>query len=365
MGAGLSLKHHCCSAAFTFIDMHSISLSRRRWGALSLAMAAGMGWTSLRAQPRPLTIAVGGQDSLYYLPITIAQQLGYFAAEGVQVTLRDFAGGGLALQAVQAGAADVCAGAFEHTIRMQAYGQFYRSFVLLGRAPQLALGIAPRHMQAKQAGWQALKGKRIGVSAPGSSTHLLARMMLERAGLGEGDVQFVGVGSGQGALAAMRTGRIQALCHADPLMTMLEQRGEIRLLGDTRVLKGAQEIYGGPMPSGCLYAPHTFVQKNPTQIQALTNAIVHALKWLQTAAPGDLLKVVPEAYLLGQRGPYLAAFGKMRDTISPDGLMPDRGPEIALSALGRIQRGLSGGGVQLGRTYTNEFALRAKRQYNA
>jgi NitT/TauT family transport system substrate-binding protein len=307
----------------------------------------------------------GGQGALYFLPITIAQQLGYFAAEGVQVTLKDYPGGALALQAVRAGAADVCAGAFEHTIRMQSYGQFYRSFVLLGRAPQLALGIAPRHVKDSQGGLQALKGKRIGVSAPGSSTHLLVSLMLERAGLSAHDVQYVGVGAGQEALHAIRTGQVQALCHADPLMTMLEQRGDVRLLGDTRVLKGAQEIYGGPMPSGCLYAPHTFVQKNPTQVQALTNAIVHALKWLQTAAPGDLLKAVPESHLLGQRGPYLAAFGKMRDAISPDGLVPERAPETALAALSNVQHGLSGGGVQLGRTYTNEFALRAKRQFDA
>lgn len=345
--------------------MHATSLSRRQWGAWTLACAAGLGSPALRAQPRPVTIAVGGQNALYYLPLTIAQQLGYFAAEGLQVSLVDFAGGAPALQAVRAGKADVCAGAFEHTIRMQAYGQFYRSFVLLGRAPQLALGVATRDARAAASGLQGLKGKRIGVSAPGSSTHLLVNLLLDRAGLAEREVQIVGVGSGAEALLAMRTGQVQALCHADPLMTMLEQRAEVRLLGDTRVLKGAQEIYGGPMPAGCLYAPHTFVQKHPTQVQGLTNAIVHALKWLQTAAPGDLLKAVPESHLLGQRGPYLAAFSKMRDAISPDGLVPERAPETALAALSSVQHGLSAGNVQLGRTYTNEFALRAKRQFDA
>lgn len=83
---------------------------------------------------------MGGQGVLYHLPLALADQLGYFKAEGLDVTVRDFSAGALALQAVQEGGADVCAGAFEHTIRQQVRGQSYRSLVVMGRAPQLALG---------------------------------------------------------------------------------------------------------------------------------------------------------------------------------------------------------------------------------
>ena len=37
------------------------------------------------------------------------------------------------------------------------------------------------------------------------------------------------------------------------------------------------------MPAGCLYAPIEFVSKNPNTVQALTNAIVRADKWLAKA----------------------------------------------------------------------------------
>lgn len=345
--------------------MSTFPISRRRLGAWSAAMAAGVALPMVaRAQPARVTVAVGGQGVLYHLPLTIAQQLGFFASEGLDVTVRDFPGGAPALQAVQAGAADVCSGAYEHTIRMQGLGQMYRAFVLQGRAPQLALGVSARALPHYRQ-WGDLRGRRVGVSAPGSSTHLVASMVLARAGLSERDVSFVGVGSSEGALAALRSGLVHALCHADPLMTMLEQRNEVRLLSDMRTLKGAQDVFGGVMPAGSLYAPQAFLQKHPVQAQALANGIVHALKWLQTAAPGDLLKAVPPGYLLGNRGLYLAAFGKMRDTISPDGLMPEEGPATALRALARVQPGLDGGRVDLARTYTNEFARRAKSQFNA
>ena len=45
------------------------------------------------------------------------------------------------------------------------------------------------------------------------------------------------------------------------------------------------------------------------------------------AHSGDayIIRTVPEPYFQGDRALYLAAFSKVRETISPDGLMPDDG----------------------------------------
>ena len=93
-----------------------------------------------------LTIAVGGKNLLYYLPLTIAEGQGYFKAEGLDITIADFAGGSRALQAMIGGSADIVSGAFGHTINMQVKGQRLRAFVLQGRAPQIVLGINPKTM---------------------------------------------------------------------------------------------------------------------------------------------------------------------------------------------------------------------------
>ncbi|MFT3814640.1 MAG: ABC transporter substrate-binding protein [Acidovorax sp.] len=342
-------------------------VTRRRFAvaAASAAVAcAALPAMRARAQPMRVTVAVGGQGMLYNLPLLVAQRLGFFEAEGLQVAIHDYPGGSFALQAMQAGAAALCAGAYEHTLRLQARGEGVQAFVLQGRAPQFALGVSRRALPQYQ-GWGDLKGRRVGVSSPGSSTHLAASIVLARAGLAEGDVGFVGVGSGEGALAALRSGQVHALCHVDPLMTLLEQQGEVRLVADMRTPRGAQDWFGGPMPAGCLYAPEAFLRRNPDEAQALANGMVHALKWLQTAGPVDLLQAVPQGYLLGERGPYLAAFDRMRDTISPDGLMPGDGPVTALRALLRVLPGLAQERLSLGDTYTNEFARRAKQRFNA
>ena len=87
------------------------------------------------------------------------------------------------------------------------------------------------------------------------------------------------------------------------------------------------------MPAACFYTHTEFVQKNPNTCQALANAIVHGLKWLQTAGPSDIIKTVPEGYLLGDRALYLASFNKVREAIALDGILPDEGARTALRAL--------------------------------
>ena len=343
----------------------SVTLSRRQFAALAAAVVAA---PALRAQGRPekskVAIAVGGKAAFYYLPLTIAEQLGYFKAEGLDVEIADFAGGSRALQAVVGGSADVVSGAYEHTINLQGKSQFFQAFVLQGRAPAIALGVSTKAMPGYKT-VADLRGRKIGVSAPGSSTNMVANLVLSRAGVKASEVSFIGVGTSAAALAALRSGQIDAMSNVDPVMTMLEQKGEVKIISDTRTLKGTQEVFGGPMPAGCLYAPLEFVQKHPNTCQALTHAIVHALKWLQTAGPSDIIKTVPEGYLLGDRALYLASFNKVREAIALDGTIPDEGARTALRALASFEPSVKPDKVELAKTYTNEFARRAKERFKA
>ncbi|APW38377.1 ABC transporter substrate-binding protein [Rhodoferax koreense] len=348
--------------------MHPFPIQRRRFAIGAAVAAAAVACPALRAQGKleksSISMAVGGKAAFYYLPLTISEQLGYFKAEGLEVEISDFAGGARALQAVLGGSADVCSGAFEHTINLQSKGQFFQSFVLQGRAPQIAIGISNKTLPDFKS-LADLKGRRIGVSAPGSSTNMVANLVLSRAGIQPGDVSFIGVGTSAGALTALRSGQIDAMSNTDPVMTMLEQKGDVRIIADTRTLKGTQDVFGGAMPAACLYAPLEFIRKNPNTTQALANAIVHGLKWLQTAGPGDIIKTVPESYLLGDRALYLASFSKIREAISPNGLVPEEGPKTALKALSSFDATVKADRIDLAKLYTNEFALRAGEKFKA
>ena len=257
-----------------------------------LAALAALGWTLLAGaqglEKKDVHVAVGGKASLYYLPLTIAEQLGYFKEEGLNVIIADFAGGSQALRAVVGGSADVVSGAYEHTLNMQPKGQYLQCFVQQGRAPQIAIGISTAKAKTYKSP-KDLKGLKVGVSAPGSSTHMIVNYFISKDGLKPSDISVVGVGLGATAITALKSGQIDAVSNTDPVMTKLEQDGDVKIIADTRTLKGTEQVLGGPMPAGCLYAPVDFIKKNPNTVQAM------ASKRAQESARGKYPMQAPDA----------------------------------------------------------------------
>lgn len=332
--------------------------SRRRFLAAGTVLAVATGTTSSRAADaaRPeksrLIIAASGKAELHQLPLIVADQLGYFRQEGLEVEVHE--------GTVAEG--DIYSGNFDQVISLQARGRPTQAFVLQARAPAMALGVSIRQVPNFR-DMSDLRGLRIGVPATGSANHLMARLVLARAGLSPSDVSFVGVGPTALAPDRLRSGQVDALCHSDPVMTLLEQRAEVRIVSDARTLKGTRQLFGGPMPSTCLHAPLDFVQKHPATCQAAAHAIVRALKWLQTAGPRDLLTSVPESYMMGDRAVYLAAFERQRESISVDGLLPQEAARTALQALAGFDSAVRADRIDLDATFTNEFAQRARQRY--
>ena len=338
-------------------------LRRRTLITATPALLAAPAFVHAQAVEKPaLTLAVGGKNLLYYLPLTIAEQLGYFKAEGLDVKIVDFAGGSQALRALVGGSADVVSGAFEHTVNMQAKGQKLRAVVLMGRAPQIVLGVNPKTMPNFKT-VADLKGKKIGVTAPGSSTNVMANFVLAKAGLKPSDVSIIGVGAGSGAVAAMRSGQVDAMSNLDPVITQLQRSNDLKIVSDTRIVAEADKVFGGPMPAACLYLPQGFIDKNPRTVQALANAIVRADKWIQAAGPGDIIKTVPETYLLGDRAVYIDAFLAAKPALSPDGLFPEKGADTAYRALASIDPEIAKATLDLKAVFTNDFAKAANAKY--
>ena len=348
--------------------MNRLLIGRRSFAsAVSFALAgvsSGSAFSQGRPEKAKVRIAVASKASLENLPLTLADRLGYFAGEGLEVEIHEFGGGVSALQSVVNGSDDVIGGAFEQTIHLQSKNQFFRAFVLLGRAPQIAVAVCTKTLPLYKS-VADLKGRKIGIAMAGSMAHTVARSVLTRAGVAPQDVSFVELPSVGAAVSAVKSGQIHAISSTEPLTNMLEHGGSVRIIADTRSLSGAHELFGGPMPAACLYAPVDFVQKNPKTVQSLANAVVHALKWLQTASPTDLIKEVPEAYQLGDRSLYLASFSKVREAIALDGLITDEGVKTALRLVGRLDSSINLEKIDLARTFTNEFSRRSKDKFRA
>jgi NitT/TauT family transport system substrate-binding protein len=162
-------------------------------------------------------------------------------------------------------------------------------------------------------------------------------------------------------VAAIEKGEIDGISQTDPALTILQDKNLIKIAVDTRTMKGNHEVFGGAFPAACLYAQPDLLKKTPNTAQALATAIVRADEWLQTASPADVASTVPEGYLLGDKPVYEKSFAGVRETISPDGLMPAGAMENCLKFLAETDPAIKPDTVKFDATWTNEFAQRAKK----
>jgi NitT/TauT family transport system substrate-binding protein len=307
---------------------------------------------------KQLTLGVGGKSALYYLPLTICERLGYFKEQGLDVTINDFRGGAQSLQALVGGSVDVVTGAYEHTIRMQAKGQDITAVIELGRFPGIAVGLRKERAQTYKSAAD-LKGSKIGVTAPGSSTHFFVMYLMSKAGLKPTDASYIGVGASASAVAAMKKGEIDAIANVDPMITMLEQDGDIKIIADSRTEEGTRAIFGGSNPAAVLYLRHQFLQDNPNTVQALVNAFYKTLKWLEQATPDAIASTVPQEYFLGDKALYMAAVRANKQIYSLTGVIPAAGMQSAADMLTAFDPELKAAKVDLSRTFEDRFVKKA------
>jgi len=327
--------------------------------AVALAFGVG-GANAQQVEKKDIKLAVGGKPLLYYLPLTLAERLGYFKDAGLNVEINDFGGGAKSLQALIGGSADVVTGAFDHTVQMQAKNQPIVAVALLGRYPGIVLASVKKAGEIKSI--KDLKGKKIGVTAPGSSTNFMVNYLLVQNGMKPEDVSFIGVGGGPSAVAAVKRGEIDAITNLDPVISQLEADGDIAPIADTRTEKGTLETYGGPYPAAVLYATQSFVEQNPKTTQALVDVFVKTLNWLNTAKTEDVLKVLPPEYFLGNQTLYAQAFEHSKPTYSPDGRFSREGADAAYKVLKAFDPAVASATIDLDKTYTNRFVEDAHKR---
>ena len=333
----------------------------RGWLAAGVAALSLAFVTSAQAQKPELAkvrLAVGGKSSLFYLPLTVTERLGYFKEAGLDVEISDFAGGAKSLQALIGGSADVVTGSFDHTIQMQAKNQPIVALVQLGRFPGFALALR-KEKAASYTGPKDLKGMKIGVTAPGSSTHFMVLYMMAQAGLKPEDASFIGTGSGGTVVAAVQHGEVDGISNADPVITKLDRGGLIKIVADTRTLEGTTKVYGGPYPAAVLYAPASFAEKNPNTVQALVTALVRGLKWVQSHNADEIAKMMPEEYMLGDKATFVESIKANHDAYSPDGRFTREAAETAYRVLKAFDPNVQGATIDLGKTYTDRFVEKA------
>ena len=326
-----------------------------RWALASAAFSSGRLVLAQSVITEKVTIASTGLSTFYGLPLLMAQRRGYFKEGGLSsVEIVDFQGGSKVLQAIVGGSADIAIGGYDHVVSMQPKGIELKAFVETMRYPAIAIGIT-RALMATYRSAGDLRGKTVGVSSPGSSTHGALNAFLERNGVKASEVSVVGLGGVSTARAAVESGKVDAISYVDPLISSLEADQMIRIVADTRTRAGAEALYGGETVSGVAYATKGYIDKHPVIVQAVADAMRRSLAWLAGATAEQVADAVPADYLLGDRTLYVHAFEKFRESISPPQTIGVDAAQRGIAAALALTPAVDPGRIDVGATIDNRF----------
>src|ERR1700710_94119 len=334
---------------------------RTIFGRLAAILFALVLTSNLAAAQTKVTIAVGGGACLCYLPTVLAKQLGEYDKAGLAVELVDLKGGSDALKAVLGGSADVVSGYFDHCVNLAAKKQELQAFVVYDRYPGLVLVVSPSHNNEIKA-IKDLAGKKVGVSAPGSSTDFFLKFLLKKNGINPADTAVIGVGLGATAVAAMEQGQIDAAVMLDPAVTVLQgSHSDLRILSDTRTQKDTLSVFGGEYPGGALYSTVAWVNSHEKEVQALTNAIVNTLAWIHLHSPEDIMAKMPPETVGKNKELYLAALKNTIPMYSETGKMDPKGADAVLAVFSESSPEVAKANIDVTKTYTNKYVDQAKK----
>jgi NitT/TauT family transport system substrate-binding protein len=240
-------------------------------GLLSTAVAALVVCLSVAAaQAEKIRIFAG--SSPVFAPVFIADQQGFFAKEGLDLTVRPFTSGAEATEGFRAGAAEFLV-AGDVPLLYLLVGGDTAMLAQFSANTDMLLIVGPKELS----GPQALKGKKIGLVTKSASEYLLNNY-LRRANLTLADVERVHLAPFDQVPALVR-GDVFALSSWKPFdKKIVELSG-----GKYQTISwNGQEDY--VLFSG-IVAKSDFIKKDRDETLKVVQALAKAANWLTNAEP--------------------------------------------------------------------------------
>ncbi|WP_035055523.1 ABC transporter substrate-binding protein [Andreprevotia chitinilytica] len=305
-----------------------------------------------------VTIMVGGYEKQIYLPAKLAEGLGYFKAEGLDVELLNETSGVDAENELLAGAVQAVVGFYDHCVDLQAKGKTVESVVQFADAPGEVEMVSTKHPEIKS--MADVKGKSLGVTGLGSSTNFLTQYLAVKAGVGLSDFTTLPVGAGTTFIAAMQQDKIQAGMTTEPTISRLIKTGDAKILVDLRTMAKTKQALGGTYPAASLYMQTEWVNSHKEITQKLANAFVKTLRFISTHSAAEIAEKMPKDFYAGDKEAYIQALTGSKGMFTADGVMPAGGPETVLTVLAAHSKNVKGKTIDLSKTYTTEFVSKVK-----
>lgn len=319
---------------------------------LALCLSAGAASSSAAPTAPKVRVAVS-RDAITLLPLHLAQTLGYYKEEGLDVTLVEVPGA--PQKDMKAGTIDVALGTTT-PIQSAVEGESIQGFLVIYSTTNNVLLAAPGANPAIHT-FADLKGRRIGVSNVNSLSEIYLDYVLQLNGVSKQDVKAVAIGVGAPAAAAVERGDVDAaLLLGGSINMLLHKHPEVTILADTRTPAGSQKIFGkAAFPGSLLVAEESWLKANPHTARRFVRAVRKAMKWMGEHSAEEVRANMREDQRIADAEADLQTIRDFQHMLSPDGAIHKGSPELMYKMLASSLEDVRKAHIDLSKAYTNKY----------
>lgn len=329
---------------------------------LSTGLAACSGGASTadaKGGSSSVTIALSNQANQSYLPLILANSLGFFHKQGLNVKIDNLQATSQVTDALLTGDAQAMIGFYDHNLDLQAKGKQTESVIQLLQAPGMVeMARANEHITSPA----DLSGKTIGVTSLGSSTSYLGQYLSLHNGIPVDRTHLVAVAAGPTFVAAFQHNRVDAGVTTEPTVSTLLAKHLGRITADMRTAAGTKAALGGPYPGTCLLVQTAWANSHKATAQKMVNALYATLQWIESHSAAQITAKVPADFYAGSgKEQYIQALANEMGMYNPTGQMPTDAPQTVLRVLSAIDPVVKGHDIDLAKTYTDSYVQHASQ----
>ncbi|MFJ1586386.1 ABC transporter substrate-binding protein [Streptomyces sp. NPDC088197] len=311
-----------------------------------------------------VTIALSNQANQSYLPLILAQRMGYFTKQGLNVKIANLQGTPQVSDALLKGDAQGMIGFYDSNLKLQLKGKNTQAVVQLLQAPgmvEMARTNAPSIKSPAD-----LKGKNVGVTSLGSASSTIASYLAIHNNIAVADTHLVAVAAGATFVAAFEHNRIDAGVTTEPTISTLLKKQLGTIIADMRTAAGTKAALGGPYPGTALTVQTAWANSHKETVQKMVNAVYQTLQWMESHSAAEITEQVPADFYAGSgKDQYVQALANEMGMYNPTGQMPADAPQTVLRVLTAVDPTVKGKTIDLSKTYTDEYVQKAAQDHSA
>lgn len=263
--------------------------------------------------------------SEYWLPVYLAQALGYLKEEGLEAEFVAFKGGPLVIASLLAGESQFALTGYEQVMKTSEKG----------KSTKMIVTTTARHPWSLVAGkniknFSDLKGKTISAGMPGASPRAFVRACLKYGGLDpDKDIIYTDLPAGS-EISAYEKGDISGFYGSGRSKFELLKRGSSLLVDLSEPEQHRRVLQSDSYHLYVVQVTDSFIKEHPETVQKFTNAVVKAMDWQNSHQPEEIAKAVSPLFPDAGNEMFLQSVKDALRTQSPDGYFTRQGHDAAV-----------------------------------